>query len=318
MLDVEEGDGLAHRLLEPSLPSVCTDESSLMVRSWSGIYLMHSTLTVTRQSLVHTALVQQPRQQGLTAMSARTSDIPPVLHHPFLAAINLVVNAEFRFLICQLCQEGVAMSTTQSHIANQHPSLLYAFKRDQFCQAVEEMALVLDLPNIITGPRPIIQGLPVHSALACDQCPAVFSFAKKMNDHYHCHHQELPIPKTFRECNAQRMRAKGAGKQRTFWEVTTPEKSTQDSAVADMVDKLMKELDGQPEVVQVVSDDRLISPWLLTTRWHEHVASVGEATEQQQSWVSLPRANAEESHLRDPNLIHSRLALFFILMFFHL
>lgn len=150
-------------------------------------------LTVTHQSLVDTTLVQQPQQQGLTAMSAGTRDMPPVLHHLFLVTINLFVNAEFHLLIFQLCKKGIPMSTTQSHIANQHPSLLYAFKQDQFCQAVKEMALMLDLPNIITGPRPVIQGPAVHNVLACDQCPVMFSFAKKINDHYCHHHQELPI-----------------------------------------------------------------------------------------------------------------------------
>lgn len=215
----------------------------------------------------------------------------------------MVVNAEFHFLICQLCKEGISTSTARAHIANKHPDLLYAFKQDQFDQAVKEMALVFNLPDNISGPRPVIHGLAICDALACNQCPTVLGSVKKMKDHCRHHHQDLPIPKTFRACKAQRMKAEGAGKQRTFWEVTMPE-SIQDSPQADMVKKLMKELDKQLEVVQVVTDSRLISPWLLTTRWNEHVANMGETIEQQRNLVSLSRANMQENCCRHlPQLV---------------
>ncbi|KAI6035744.1 hypothetical protein EDC04DRAFT_2897771 [Pisolithus marmoratus] len=33
------------------------------------------------------------------------------IHHPYLDSLNLAVNAEFHFLVCQLCEEGIAATS---------------------------------------------------------------------------------------------------------------------------------------------------------------------------------------------------------------
>jgi hypothetical protein len=55
----------------------------------------------------------------------------PFLHHVFLISLNLVVNAEFHFLVCQLCEEAIPMLTTQGHIINKHPELTYALYQER-------------------------------------------------------------------------------------------------------------------------------------------------------------------------------------------
>jgi hypothetical protein len=53
------------------------------------------------------------------------------------------------------------------------------------------------------------------------------------------------------------------------------------------VDSLLKELEPTLQVVQTPLDGRMVSPWLLTTRWHEHMA--GKDIQQLCSLVALPK-----------------------------
>ncbi|KAG6376004.1 hypothetical protein JVT61DRAFT_2889 [Boletus reticuloceps] len=55
------------------------------------------------------------------------------------------------------------------------------------------------------------------------------------------------------------MKAEGAGKQHTLWEIVVMMDSTLD-AKEIMVTTLMAELDKELEVVQIPTDDRLVSP----------------------------------------------------------
>ncbi|KAI6158487.1 hypothetical protein EDD17DRAFT_1488651 [Pisolithus thermaeus] len=65
-----------------------------------------------------------------------------------------------------------------------------------------------------------------------------------------------------------------------------------------LVDSLLKELEPTLQVVQVPLDGRMVSPWLLTTRWHEHMA--GKDIKQLCSLVALPKNNdADIPGLRD-------------------
>lgn len=229
---------------------------------------------------------------GSTAVQSNATDMP-FIHHTFLTSLNLAVNAEFRFLVCQLCKEGIPTSTARGHIVNKHPELLLAFCQDQLDNVERKLQLAPSLPDTILGPRSIVHGLSICDAFACNKCPMVLTKYYKMKVHHqHCHHN-IPLPQRWRACKAQRMKAKGAGKQRTLWEVVIIPDSALDPKEI-MMTKLMEELDKELKVVQVPSDHRLISPWLLTTRWHEHIATTNMSIDELRKMIALPQSHAEE------------------------
>ncbi|KAI5980514.1 hypothetical protein EDD15DRAFT_2188573, partial [Pisolithus albus] len=71
-----------------------------------------------------------------------------------------------------------------------------------------------------------------------------------------------------------------------------------DSRENALVDQLLKELDQQLKTVQVPTDGRLITPWLLTTRWNEWAKWYKKPTEELRALVSLPQPSlpAEENY----------------------
>lgn len=225
--------------------------------------------------------------QGSSSNVEHISGIPDpcYIRHPYLTALNLVVNAEFHMLVCQLCKEAIATPAAKAHIVNKHSELLSKFTLEHFQTVVSELQLTPLLPTNISGPRSIVHGLTVCDALACPHCPMVMTKSKHMREHHIKHHQDQPIPNAWRSCKAQRMKPEGAGSQRTFWEITSTTTNSNDA----MIEELMKNLNKELENIQVPVDQRLVTPWLRITHWHEFVAGSGFSTDSLRQSIGFPQ-----------------------------
>ncbi|KAI6096772.1 hypothetical protein F5141DRAFT_1067498 [Pisolithus sp. B1] len=211
-------------------------------------------------SLVQTPSMSQAatpvNQLGTSMADVRVE--PHFIHHPYLDNLNLVVNAEFHFLL------RVATS----------------------------------LPTV-SGPRSEVHGLALFDALACNFCTTVYTKHKNMREHHGKKHPDMPIPQNWRSCKAQCIKVEGIGMVRQLWEVTSDAGKGEDSREKVLVDKLLKELGEQLHTVQVPTDGRLITPWLLTTRWNEWAKWLKKPTEELRALVALPRSStAEEEHYK--------------------
>ena len=233
-------------------------------------------------------LNQKQTTSSNTSSSCNKSD-PHLIHHPYLDSLNQVVNAEFCFLVCQLCREAVVTSTLKSHLANKHTELSSAYMHKQMQRIEAEHSLSSSLPSI-SGPRSIVHGLRLCDALACGYCPTVMLGSKNMREHHQKHHQDQPVPKNWWSCKAQRMKAEGAGSQCTLWEVVINSEEELSEGEVILAD-LMKDLDKQLENVQAPTDHWLVSPWLRSTHWHEYVAALDSNTERLHRWVALPHVD---------------------------
>ncbi|KAI5985430.1 hypothetical protein EDC04DRAFT_2913772 [Pisolithus marmoratus] len=221
-----------------------------------------------------------------------------LIHHPYLDGLNMMVNVELRFLICQLCEEGIAPTAGRAHLVNKHAELLPMFDQDHFDSITMQLQVATSLPNIV-GPRSRVHGLAVFDAMACDSCTMVYTKQKKMRAHHGSKHGDLPIPQHWRPCKAQRMKPEGAGMVRQLWEVATQARAGEDSRERALADKLLGELEEQLKTVRVPKDNRLVSPWLLTTRWHEWARWLRKPTEELRAMVALPRPSLpEEEHYK--------------------
>jgi hypothetical protein len=67
---------------------------------------------------------------------------------------------------------------------------------------------------------------------------------------------------------------KGAYKQ--FWRVAEGKEVYCDDQEA--IDRMRKEMAEVTRVEQIPQEKRMVNPWLLTTKWHEHVAGHEVAT----------------------------------------
>ncbi|KAI6119109.1 hypothetical protein EV401DRAFT_1888401, partial [Pisolithus croceorrhizus] len=275
---------------------------SLMVRPTaptvsSGQDANNMTFT---QSLVH------PPARSRAAMpvdqpGAGMADVrvePHFICHPYLDSIDLVVNAEFCFLACRTCKEGIATTAGRAHLVNKHPELLSTFDQGHFDLITSQLQVTTSLPTI-TGPRPKVHGLEVFDAMACSFCSMVYTKPKKMKEHHGLQHRHIPMPQHWRSCKAQRMKPKGAGTLRQLWEVTMEVTEGEDTREKVLVDKLLEELGEQLDAVQVPTDGRLVTPWLLTTRWNEWAKWFKKPTDKLRALVALPRSStAEEEHYK--------------------
>ncbi|KIN98245.1 hypothetical protein M404DRAFT_31433 [Pisolithus tinctorius Marx 270] len=145
------------------------------------------------------------------------------------------------------------------------------------------------LPTGITGPRTIVHGLKVFEAMACSHCNFLSRSTERLRKHHSKDHPMEPRPKHWRACKVQHLK-ESSGDLQTFWEVKDDEeRQSQPTARQALVDSLLKELEPTLEVVQTPLDGRMVSPWLLTTQWHEQVA--GKNVKLLRSWVALPKDN---------------------------
>jgi hypothetical protein len=116
------------------------------------------------------------------------------LHHIFLISLNLAVNDEFHFLICQLYKEAIPMLMTPGQIINKHPELIYALYQEQYDSIARELLLAPTLLTGISGPRVIAHGLAVHNTLTCAHCLTVFTKVKNISDHHLQLHPHTSVP----------------------------------------------------------------------------------------------------------------------------
>ncbi|KAI5986733.1 hypothetical protein EDC04DRAFT_2614980 [Pisolithus marmoratus] len=230
--------------------------------------------------------------------SAAAGIQPHFLRHPYLDGLNLVVNAELSFLTCQLRKEGVAPTAGRAHLVNKHAELLPTFDQECFDSILAQLHMAASLPNL-AGPRSIVHGLMVFDAIACKFCTFVYTKQKNMREHHMKKHPDMPIPQHWRSCKAQRIKPEGAGTVRQLWEVTTQARAGEDSRERALADKLLGELEEQLKTVRVPKDNWLVSPWLLTTRWHEWAWWLRKPTEELCAMVALPRPSLpEEEHYK--------------------
>jgi hypothetical protein len=57
----------------------------------------------------------------------------------------------------------------------------------------------------------------------------------------------------------------------------------------EVIDRMRKEMEEVTRVVQVPQDKRMVSPWLLTTKWHEHIT--GPDVMNLRDLVGIPKAD---------------------------
>ncbi|KAG2080895.1 hypothetical protein BD769DRAFT_1684593 [Suillus cothurnatus] len=223
------------------------------------------------------------------AYSASKADIevPRLTHHKYLKKLNLVINAELNILCCEFCQVAILPNEAKTHVKTKHSQT--EFDDVKFAQVMKEEGILSDLPRI-SGARSQVEGLAVHDALGCGHCNRVFISIKHAREHYSEAHKGTAKPQEWRACKAQHFRNGGPGTHQIYWEVenyAAPEACVKET----LMRAIMKDMESVLQVVEAPQDKRTVSPWLLTTRWHEHLA--GNKPTDLMDLVAIPKRNDE-------------------------
>src|SRR5882757_6351388 len=201
--------------------------------------------------------------------------------------MNIAVNTELRVLCCVICQVALAPDHIFGHMEHVHPGI--QVNHSQYWQAVTNMNIPDVLPNTIAGGRyrKSYEGLAVHDGIGCDFCNFVCGSSEWMKRHHRQMHPSLDSPKQWFSCKMQQL---NRGANKTFWQVAGDDEELHDHQEA--IDRMRKEMEEVTSVELVPQEGRMVSPWLLTTEWHKHVA--GHDVPALRKLVEIPKANDAE------------------------
>lgn len=195
-----------------------------------------------------------------------------------------MINKELRILCCEICRVAITPDIAKVHIKNEHPHV--AFDAMKFIKALKEEGIRSDLPNAPSS-RSQVKGLAVHDALACGHCSKILTSAKGMYNHHSEAHAGIARPSEWRACKAQQFRRGGLGSHQVLWEVEEDMKGRK--RTEGLIRGIMKEMETVLRVVEAPEDARMVSPWLLTTGWHEHLS--GRDAKDLMDLVAIPKKN---------------------------
>jgi hypothetical protein len=205
----------------------------------------------------------------------------------------MVVDPDLQVLCCLICQVALPPDHISGHIENAHPGL--RLDDDRYSQAIFDAKIVVTLLTSITGGRytKAYRGLKVHDGLACDSCSYVCGSKRTMGDHHRKEHAAINTPREWAPCKIQQL---NKGANRGYWRVSGDDEIACDHQ--EVIDRMRKEMAEVITVEQVTRESRMVSPWLMATKWHEHVA--GHDVSMLRKLVEIPKVDdAEMPHLQD-------------------
>ena len=197
--------------------------------------------------------------------------------HPYLDSLGLVVNARLRTLCCEWCQVTVSCDGVKTHLKSKS----HKDKNVQVNQTKLEEALVALNVTKSHPPPPItmlaqqapaaFKSLKTLEGFACTLCTQLGLSELYMKDHYSRVHHIIPSDLT--RCIMQRYSLAHAGPLRSLFRVQPLSSQNENQPELSIVDCVREQMAAalQTPHLRNQEDQRCISPWLLTTKWHEHV-----------------------------------------------
>ena len=201
-----------------------------------------------------------------------------ISRHPYLDGLGLIVNTRIRSLICEWCQVVVSPDRVKAHLKSpSHKDKNLKLKEESMDNALAAMNVAKTPPpppvTKLSQPAPTpFQGLKLLEGFACTHCCQLGLSEGFMKNHYSRQHHTNMASSAFTRCLMQRYSMSQAGPMRALFRVeSSPTHGDQPSlSVLDAVQVEMAAALDMPHL-RNKTDQRCISPWLLTTKWHEHI-----------------------------------------------
>lgn len=113
------------------------------------------------------------------------------------------------------------------------------------------------------GPMEEVQGLAVHNGLRCTLCGFLAKKESHVRKHFTKQHPDSAFAQGYEQVRLQRLQ-RSYGPYFQISNLSDAEQSVDDMIISDMRRAADEALAQQ----STPEDDRAISPWLLTTKWH--------------------------------------------------
>jgi hypothetical protein len=199
----------------------------------------------------------------------------------------MVVDPDLQVLCCLICQVALPPDHISGHIENAHPGL--RLDDDKYTQAIFDLKIAITLPTSIAGGQytKAYKGLKVHDGFACNSCSYACGSKRTMGEHHRKEHAAIDTPREWTPCKMQQLN-KGAHKR--CWRVSGDNEVPCNHQ--EVIDRMRKEMAEVTTVEQVARESRMVSPWLMTTKWHEHVA--GHNISMLRKLVEIPKVDNAE------------------------
>jgi hypothetical protein len=186
-----------------------------------------------------------------------------------LDKLGLVINTDLHCFCCTICQVALTTVGVANHLKHSHGFLKSLLDMEQLIAIAEEENVMDALPDI--GSEVAVdpfQGLKIHQGFQCSLCRSFAGTQEYIRKHHSHFHRDQPTPKTWKQCLLQRLTTHGKGA--TFFEVKSPSNRSQTSE-GKIIESIRNDMAKVLAVNLRPANSRNISPWLLSTRWHEHV-----------------------------------------------
>ena len=186
----------------------------------------------------------------------------------------MVVNDPLCCLICEPCKVALLPDEAQSHLDKQHGESELEIDQPVFKKALDIMGVMDVFPEPgFGGPEcPAFGGLGIKQGYRCEECEQALGTKASSAKHYSKVHPGIKKPKELPDIYTQCLNY-GAGPARTLFEVLpfdTPDTNSDEMLVASLRAETDKSF--QQSIDPSLLNARGISPWLLSTKWHLHVA----------------------------------------------
>lgn len=248
--------------------------------------------------------LQTPPQDVITVDAPSTTDInwnnTAVIFNTYLDSIDLVATT-WGGLCCKSCGVAFPPAMMLNHLkAKDHKFDKIVIDEVQFKAALETCNILSQLPNPPTSLVSQVAGLMLHDGFICSFCSTMTSTKESMDRHTR-DHKDKTLSQSYQSCQLQRFNGT-AGAVRTWFQVqmTSPPAHTR-----SILDQFLMDVEtqlGKTVYDPTASNDpRTVSPWLLTTKWHEElkgkdITTLCETVKTCKNWKNLHKATTTWIH----------------------
>jgi len=224
-------------------------------------------------------------------MFLKPQNIPQLISHNDLKPLGLFIQPALHLFLCASCSVALTLSSIHNHISSHHKNLIQNIDDTKLSKLAQEFGILPELP-MISGPIMEVYGLPLFSnCTKCPQCGKIYG-KDSLYMHYARSHPNIPIPNphSLATCSAQQL---DRGAHKSLFCVNVVPKQVATTPFMTIVEDLRNERDTiiQKYIPNNV-DARAVSPWLLSTGWHAHVARY-----EMDELIHLVKVPKNENHL---------------------
>ncbi|KAJ7110415.1 hypothetical protein C8R44DRAFT_883572 [Mycena epipterygia] len=211
---------------------------------------------------------------------------------PLLRSVGLAINREIKLFVCLQCENAQTADSVLGHILSHNAGRLQPNVKQEILDITTGANIVSAYPTwaseLSTEPRPQITGIRLKTGLSgCTDCGYTANL-KKVQDHLKKPGHPLSGKPPLTDLMAQVL---NSGTTRVNIRVVPrPEEEVSDVPVLDFIARF-KSFEWRDHRPAEIPNTRMISPWLMRTRWHEHILPYRPHSAELREFVAIPTSH---------------------------